>query len=209
MMKFRDLIKHFNIEYDTSKFIFNKLYLTHETDFNKLGFTNEDDLELFVNSFDKTISLTFEYYFNIYKDSDNGYTLILNKLCDRIFTKFYPNWLRLAQAINSEYNPIENYSMEENENVGSKIVVDTNNDVNVFGYNTTSVDGVPNSKEKGKTTSTGNFADNQRKLTRAGNIGVTTTQQMIESSITLARHKLLDYIFKDLNEFLFLSIYVN
>lgn len=30
-----------------------------------------------------------------------------------IHAKYFPNWLRLAQAFYSEYNPIENYSMEE------------------------------------------------------------------------------------------------
>ena len=206
-MKFNKIISNFDIDFELNKFIFNKLSNVYTNEFNKLGFTNDDDLELFINSFDKTLSLTFEYYFNIYRDSENGYDLMISKLCERIHSKFMPNWLRLAEAINSEYNPIENYSMEENENIGSKIVVDNNNDVNVFGYNTTNDDGVPNSKETGKTTSTGDFADNKRKLSRSGNIGIITTQQMIESSITLARHKLLDYIFKDLNEFLFLAIY--
>ncbi len=207
MIKFNQIISNFDVDFEINKFIFNKLSNVYTDEFNKLGFTSDDDLELFVNSFDKILTLTFEYYFNIYRESENGYDLMISKLCERIHSKFMPNWLRLAEAINSNYNPIENYSMEENENIGSNIVVDTNNDVNVFGYNTTSDDGVPNSKEKGKTTSTGDYDKNKRKLTRSGNIGVTTTQQMIESSITLARHKLLDVIFKDLNEFLFLAIY--
>ena len=131
----------------------------------------------------------------------------MNKLTDRIYTKFMPNWLKLAKAINADYDPIENYKLIEEENIGSEIVIDSENQNNTFGYNTTSEDGVPNEKATGKSTSSGDFEKNYRKLLKSGNVGVTTSQQMIESQVVLARHKLLDLIFKDLNEFLFLSIY--
>lgn len=205
--KFSDVIKHFEVDYDVTKFIFNRLVSEHSTDMNKLGFNSEDDFELFINSYEKTISLIFEYYFNMYKESENGFTLIVNKLGDKIYNKYMPNWLKLAKAINAEYDPIENYSMVEEENQGSEIVVDSENQNNTFGYNTTSEDGVPDSKATGKSTSSGDFNKNHRKLTRSGNIGVTTSQMMIESQITLSRHKLLDLIFKDMNEFLFIPIY--
>lgn len=207
MNKFQDVIKHFEVDFDASKFIFNRLKSQHSDDMDELGFGNEDDFELFVNSYQKTISLTFEYYYNMYKSSETGYQLIINKLTDRIYTKYMPNWLKLAKAINADYDPIENYSMVEEENIGSEIVVDSENQNNTFGYNTDDEDGVPNEKATGKSTSSGDFEKNHRQLTRSGNIGVTTSQQMIESQVVLARHKLLDLIFKDLNEFLFLSIY--
>ena len=203
MIKFEDVVKHFELDYDVTKFIFNRLVSEHNTDMQTLGFGADDDFELYINSYQKTISLMFEYYYNMYKESENGFTLIVNKLGDRIYTKYMSNWLKLAKAINADYNPIENYSMIEEENQGSEIVVDSQN--NTFGYNTTSEDGVP--EAKGKSTSSGDFDKNHRKLTRSGNIGVTTSQQMIESQIVLARHKLLDLIYKDMNEFLFLPIY--
>lgn len=203
MFKFNDVIKHFEVDYDVTKFIFNRLKTEHSADMELLGFGTDDDFEFFVNSYQKTISLTFEYYYNMYKDSETGFTLICNKLGDRIYTKYMPNWLKLAKAINADYNPIENYSMVEEENQGSEIVVDSQN--NTFGYNTTSDEGVP--EAKGTSKSTGDYDKNHRKLTRSGNIGVTTSQQMIESQIVLARHKLLDLIYKDMNEFLFLPIY--
>lgn len=207
MIKFEDVVKHFELDYDVTKFIFNRLVSEHSTDMQTLGFGADDDFELYINSYQKTLSLTFEYYYNMYKDEETGFTLICNKLGDRIYTKYMPNWLKLAKAINADYNPIENYSMIEEENQGSEIVVDSSNENNVFGYNTTNIDGVPDTKAKGKSTSTGDYDKNHRKLTRSGNIGVTTSQQMIESQITLSRHKLLDLIYKDLNEFLYLSIY--
>ena len=116
MNKFSDVIKQFEVDFDESKFIFNKLVSSHSADMNLLGFGNEDDFELFVNSYDKTLSLTFEYYFNMYKESENGYSLMLNKLSERIYTKYMKNWLKLAEAINYDYNPVENYSMVEDEN---------------------------------------------------------------------------------------------
>lgn len=207
MIKFQDVIKHFEVDYDVTKFIFNRLVSQHSTDMGKLGFGNEDDFEFYINSYEKTISLMFEYYYNMYKESENGFSLIIDKLGDRIYTKYMPNWLKLANAINADYNPIENYSMVEEENQSSEIVVDSENSNNVYGYNTTSENGVPDTKAKGKSTSSSDFDKNHRKLTRSGNIGVTTSQQMIESQIVLARHKLLDLIYKDINEFLFLPIY--
>lgn len=208
MNKFADIIKHFDTEFDVTKFIFNQLVIGHSSDMQTLGYGADDDFELYVNSYSKTISLTFEYYFNMYKEAENGFTLIMNKLSERIYTKFMKNWLKLAEAINSDYNPIENYSMVEDENVGTEIINDNENDINTFGYNTTSETGVPDTHQKGKVTTTGDYDKNKRKLTRSGNIGVTTTQQMIESSIVLARQKLLDLIYKDINEFMFLPIYV-
>lgn len=46
-----------------------------------------------------------------------------------------------------------------------------------------------------------------RNLTRHGNIGVTTSQQMIESEIELRRHNYFDIIFKDIDNILTLSVY--
>lgn len=46
-----------------------------------------------------------------------------------------------------------------------------------------------------------------RNLTRHGNIGVTTSQQMIESEIELRKHNYFDIIFKDIDNILTLSIY--
>lgn len=48
---------------------------------------------------------------------------------------------------------------------------------------------------------------NKHNFTRSGNIGVTTSQQMIESEIELRKKEYWDIVFKKLNDLLTLSIY--
>lgn len=50
--------------------------------------------------------------------------------------------------------------------------------------------------------------DTIRTLTREGNIGVTTSQQMIESELELRKKNLYDIIFKDMDKVLTLRIYL-
>ena len=50
-------------------------------------------------------------------------------------------------------------------------------------------------------------SENERELTRSGNIGVTTSQQMIESERNLWMWKFYDIVFKDVDEMLTLQIY--
>ena len=204
MRKFSEFVKHFNVDVMTDKFILSRMIALHTTEMNKLNLSSDDDIELFVNSFDKTLSLMFEYVYNInYEDTATGYNLTLNTLAERIYSKYYTSWLKLYKALASEYNPVQNYNMVEEENIGSKIENEIK--ANTYGFNTTENDGVPSSKT-GSTTQ-GKFDDNYRKLTREGNIGVMTNQQMEEQSISLFKYKFLEYIYNDINDFLFLPIY--
>lgn len=54
---------------------------------------------------------------------------------------------------------------------------------------------------------TANAEDNYRDLTRSGNIGVTTSQQMISSELELRRNIILNDIFNDIDKVLCLKIY--
>lgn len=204
MRKFKEFCEHFSVDVLNDKFILSRMIALHTTEMNKLNLTSDDDLELFVNSQEKTLSLLFEYVFNInYDDLSTGYNLTLNALAERCYSKFYTSWLKLYKALASEYNPVQNYNMVEEEYVGSKIENDIK--ANTFGFNTTEANGVPNSIT-GSTTE-GKFDDNHRKLTREGNIGVQTSQSMERESIDLFKYKFLEYIYNDLNDFLFLPIY--
>ena len=204
MRKFKEFCKHFSVDVLNDKFILSRMIALHTTEMNKLNLTSDDDLELFVNSQEKTLSLLFEYVFNInYDDLATGYNLTLNALAERCYSKFYTSWLKLYKALASEYNPVQNYNMVEEEYVGSKIENDIKS--NTFGFNTTEANGVPNSIT-GSTTE-GKFDDNHRKLTREGNIGVQTSQSMERESIDLFKYKFLEYIYNDSNDFLFLPIY--
>lgn len=198
-----------------------------------------------------------------------------------IHAKYFPNWLRLAQAYYSTYNPIENYSMEEtrtpnltttevgkeqaskdnsvvntgttkntgtikndstltskasnNENTTnthltspfnspSEFVNSDKNDIVVNGDNTINNTGATTQTDD--TTKTDNYtttgtesnnvdtnrtikATGTEKLTRSGNIGVTTSQQMIESEISLRKLDIINMIYQDIDKVITIPYYSN
>ena len=121
-------------------------------------------------------------------------------------------------------------------NVNSSNSSSGNTDTNVFGFNsetsvgdsevssgTTSTDAststsndsinttvTNNLTSTDDTTVTNNLASSDktvRTLSRTGNIGVTTSQQMAQSSIDLARWKFFETVFNDIDAILTLSVY--
>lgn len=201
----KQITSKFEIDLDVNKFIFNKMCSLYSTDMTAIEIGTDDDFEFFLDSQEKVISLTNQFYFDKYKDYEtDAYSNYLTAIANLIYKKYYKSWKQLHDALLSEYNPIENYSMTEDENVGSN--VKTESKANTYGFNTTETDGVP--QNKGEVVQSGNYEDNKRHLVRKGNIGVTTTQQMIVSSIDLFKHKYLELIYRDLNDFLFSSIYL-
>lgn len=163
-----------------------------------------------------SLNLDYEYYYNhsgekylspitsrFYEDSEATY---LTKLANIIANKYEDKWNKIYNAfISSDYNPIENYSMVEQENVATEIVNETDANQNTFGFNTDSVDGVPQTINGAKTTTSGDSEKNQRDLTRSGNIGVTTSQQMIQSEIDLRRFNLFEEMMNDVDSVMCLA----
>ncbi len=122
---------------------------------------------------------------------------------------------KMYDALYSNYNPLHNYDMIENESIGRKIdktvttptgtttqtnksttfddtayrdVEEITNSVNmtteVTPNNTQTIDNIE-----------GNFNNAEiRKLSRSGNIGVTTSQRMIESEIELRKKSIADWL---------------
>lgn len=99
---------------------------------------------------------------------------------------------KLYSTTTYEYNPIENYSMVEtltdSAQQNNTRITENNNtlntDVNQIPENTINKRMVGNTSQQGndKTTETNNNSNTtQRTLKRSGNIGVTTSQQMIAS----------------------------
>lgn len=119
-----------------------------------------------------------------------------------VLNKFKANWTKLYEAIESDYNPINNYDMVEHEEVNSKITNTSNS--KRYGFNTTDN---PVGDLDMENESSGDKKDNFRDLTRSGNIGVTTSQQMISSEIELRRNKLINIIMNDIDTMLCLKIY--
>lgn len=159
-------------------------------------------------------------------------------IAQAIYAMYIKNWNALYKTLSLEYNPIENYSMTETENVQDShkgtiesdsidtntntentIVNDTSNN-QLWGFNSTdsvnsdkqigdttrNVDGNVNSTHKNTDTETKDITSD-RTLKRSGNIGVTTSQQMIESERQLWLWNFFESVFSDIDKILVLKIY--
>lgn len=114
------------------------------------------------------------------------------------FARRKDNFAKLWQGFTAEYNPIENYDRQEDSTETPNITHTlsnsgqdaSTNEADVQGYNGT--DYVPNSRTKSSGTSSTNGTDTEsgtRTYTSRihGNIGVTTSAQMLEGELTLRR----------------------
>lgn len=115
------------------------------------------------------------------------------------FTRRKDNFAKLWQGFTAEYNPIENYDRHE-DSIETPDITHTlsnsgkdasTNEADVQGYNGT--DYTPNSRTKSSGTSSTNGTDKEsgtRTFTSRihGNIGVTTSAQMLEGELELRRN---------------------
>lgn len=212
------------------------------------------DMEYFGNrSGDKAVSPLVKRM-TIFRDDVILSDEEISQLSEIIKVKFGLSWARLWEALQEEYNAIENYSMIEERtpdltdktmtSVDSKSTSKTNQDYTVTnkgknkekteydnenkvkGFGSADYAGV--SKAEGQSTQSGLVADNESEsrtqankdnnytevsteadanknwtqltrkgketLTRSGNIGVTTSQQMLESEFELRKKQYFDYV---------------
>jgi hypothetical protein len=188
-MKIKELFEN-----DTDGGIFHRI--------QKIGFFSwltEDmagDLDteyIYLRSGDKSISPLLEH-------------TPLDKVSSIIVTKFGDKWNRLYDAfITQTYNPLDNYSMTETEKTNSKVKVTSSGTAGTYGFN--SDNSVPTGESSTETTSEGNADDNNRELTRSGNIGVTTSQQMLQSELDLRKWNFANMLYDDVDSICCLCIY--
>lgn len=209
MMRFKDVE-------ESKRRIFYNIYVA-----NVFTWLNEEKADIydflyFHNSYSKIISFLYEEVINN--------SSLMSVLISSIIERYKDKWNRLYDSlITQQYNPLENYSMEESEK--SKVAnVDSvksnssdsgtaNSTNDNYGFNSITAQPATKSTTTTSATSTNNVdgtktTDSDKTLTRKGNIGVTTSQQMLESEVIL-RNKYLfqDIIFKDLDDILMLDIY--
>lgn len=114
------------------------------------------------------------------------------------FARRKPNFEKLWEGFTAEYNPIENYDRHEDSTETPNITHtlsnsgedSSSNEAGVQGFNGT--DYVPNSRTKSSATSSTNGTDTEsgtRQYTSRihGNIGVTTSAQMLEGELALRK----------------------
>lgn len=150
-----------------------------------------------------------------------GYTT----LAGIIWAYYGEAWTRKYDALTAEYNPLNNYDMTETEN--SHIVDDATTGVtgsaannsttvnsahNVYGYNSSTAtpsesDSATTYQNTDMTTDYDNDRTISRGLKRSGNIGVTTSQQMLQSELELRAYRFFEEVYKDVDRIVALPIY--
>ena len=95
--------------------------------------------------------------------------------------------------------------MTEVEKNATKVTSTDNTKGGSYGFN--SDVSVPVNDSNSTSVVEGNGEDNKRELTRSGNIGVTSSQQMLEQELQLRKYNFYEELFKDVNSVATLSIY--
>lgn len=154
----------------------------------------------------------------------------ITKIAEVIFTVYGNSWVKLWNTLTLEYDPIQNYSMTETESrtgssSGTDTIQDNANDTQstiasntngVYAFNSSSPsnadvqngNGTVTDTRTSNTTSTNSDTHSDtRTMTRSGNIGVTTSQQMIASERELWNWFFYDVVFKNIDAIMTLSIY--
>lgn len=183
-------------------------------------FTNEEDSDFIIIDDGDLIYCDNKDYIITSLDYDDIYS----QLCSIIIERFENKWMRLYKAlVLEEYNAIENYRMEETRtpdltdtrDTKTKSDITTIVDGDKYGFNSSTASPV----DKSTTHLTGDDTKNAtndvlkrtgtEKLERSGNIGVTTSQQMLESEIQLrALHNMVNIIYDDIDKVLTSPIYL-
>lgn len=199
--------------------IFHQLATNNVFEFISVDNQEELDLDYYLShSGNKYISNLYDNILNKYPEEDS--LVYISKIIEN---RFKNKWVRIYDAlVKEEYKALENYSMVEVETPDledhrvTKLDQDITNEVNTNDYGFNSNDPVPTSHNVNKITGSGdnNKTDEvvnrtgTRTLIRSGNIGVTTSQQMLESEIKLrVLYNMRDIIFTDVDKVLCLSIY--
>lgn len=190
----------------TEEGIFQAILRLFPTTFTWLDSTiaSRLDMEYYLgHSAEKSISRLYERL--IEREEANDIASSLDAITGMIVGQFKDNWNKIYEAYNIDYEPLENYNMVENEGVNSKVTNKVTTDGSTFGFN--SSEAVPNSKVENESSTEGLAKDNYRDLTRSGNIGVTTSQQMLESEIKLRQFNFIQQVMNDIDSVMCLKIY--
>lgn len=150
----------------------------------------------------------------------------LNTLGSAIYALFEYNWRMLYESVvTGDYNPLENYRMVEdgtdnksNQQNATTIqnaadnFSNSNTSSSIYGYNSGSA--TPDASQTTNTSTNSNIitqategGTDTHHITRSGNIGVTTSQQMLESEIELRKYNFWCQVFKDIDTILCLKVY--
>jgi len=211
-----------------------ELFPTIQTIFDKVSadlkiFTIFTSAEMFYYFADKFGERDFYKFYDSENATSN--TNMVKKASDYIalYGKSHKyEYDKLVDTLSLEYNPIENYSMTETgTDTRTPNITQTSKGVNTntVGVDTsittgkTTFDKSDSFINDTKTTNTGTNTDTQdidttagnektvHEFTRSGNIGVTTSQQMIESERQLAMFSVVDLFVKAIADIILIGVY--
>ena len=138
-----------------------------------------------------------------------------NAIGDMIYQRFGQKWKSIYDAFTTTYKPLENYSMKEKrtpnitKTTNGTGTTATDSTTGIYGFN--SSDSNPSGTIDGNQTDTiTNRTESEtgtEDLERSGNIGVTTSQQMLESEIKLRQYDFYKGIYEDIDSILCLKSY--
>lgn len=122
-----------------------------------------------------------------------------------LFTKRrFHAWARMAKALFEDYNPLHNFDRYEdsmdNESTASTGSAESVNTVN--GYNGDAEHDRQNTAGKSETT-----RGNKHNAHLYGNIGVTTSAQMLEGELEIRKHDLISIIVREFKENFCIMVY--
>lgn len=146
----------------------------------------------------------------------------LQALMKIFWTHYGDNIERIRTVLTAQYAPLDNYNMTETrtpnltETTQTKSNVQTKGSNKVYGFNSSTA--VPATESQADTVTQGADSANQstrtntgtEKLERSGNIGVTTSQQMLLSELDLrAQHEFEEYLFTFLDQIMTCGAYTH
>lgn len=146
----------------------------------------------------------------------------LQALMKIFWTHYEDNIERIRTVLTAQYAPLDNYNMTETrtpnltETTQTKSNVQTKGSNKVYGFNSSTA--VPATESQADTVTQGADSANQstrtntgtEKLERSGNIGVTTSQQMALSELSLrAEHEFEEYLFVFLDQIMTCGAYTH
>lgn len=174
--------KDLNIEYSL-----NVLYITH--------------------SGEKTLSTLYDLLVGPIGPRD----VMLEELARTLYTLFSNKWARQYATMGYDYDPISNYDSYERMTPKGKIKNDTETGSelhnSIYGYNSEVATDADSANDTGESHNTQSFENYYVETEKRGNIGVTTSQQMLMSEIELWRWKFFEEVFNDLDSYLTIPIY--
>lgn len=128
------------------------------------------------------------------------------------------SWTKMYETVTAEYNPLHNYDMTDNwTNMGSGSGSNSNSGSSGMDISKSAYDGIGNTmplrlveRDAGTSSGTGQYSNQDRlehRQHRAGNIGVMSTQELIQRERDIADFSIYDQIAAEFVHEFCLAIY--